>query len=463
MMLIGVAVSSCGDSTKTPEEKKQEVFEVQIKQVPKALSEAFGTTFSYYSLKENKQIEITNDASKNNLGWDIAFLGTQGRSNSGTSGAGKAAVYLIETEDFDGIKSAEEFVADAAGWKQDEIIKGVDLLNTMPPVGVEGSFNPLLLRSNWMKFVGNKMPPDMVMKKVVYVIRLANGNEYVKLQFIDLYGKADTGHKLGDLRFRYAFIPLKGEANTAKRAGEVIYDKEAPLAEGFTPEKAAEVRYLIVRKTKLKQADFQFIKEKMTGLKELDLSDATLEIDYNDNFMKDNKSVKKLIMPKAIDFVGKGWLGYNKLEKIVFHPNSIKKIGNGAFSFAQELKEVVLPNSVESMEEYAFYACFKLKEIEIPEKVMLLPPGCFMSCRELQKVVIKGKVRTLGADMFNGCTKLEQVKFSNPTPPTYTEYPFNGVNWDIFKIHVPKGSVSTYIEAWKANFKPEHAKYFVEY
>ena len=471
MMLVSVVVSSCGDSSKTPDDKKVEigkVYEVQINQVPKDNADKINTNFTYFSFKENKQLDIKNDAAKTSLDWDIAFLGSNGRTNGSTSGAGKGEVYLVETTDFDGVKSAEEYVNNADKWIKDREIKNVMLLQTdksgpaMPPPSYTASFNPLFIATMWLDFKMNQMPPVMISKDLVYIVRLANGNEYVKLQFINIYGSKESGSKLGDVRFRYAFIPLKGDANTAKRLGENTYDKTTPLSETLTPEEAAKIKYLTVKGTTLKQADFDFMRTKMTALEELNLTDATLDVDYHENFMKDNKTVKKIMMPKNLEFVGKGWMGYNKLEEIIFAPNSIKRIGNGAFAFSGQLKKVNLPETLESIEELAFYGCTKLEEIEVPEKVILIPASCFYFCRALKKIVLKGKVRTLGAEAFADCSALSELKFSDSTPPTYESSPFAQMNWDILKIHVPKGSVSAYIKAW-TGFKEEDSKYFVEY
>lgn len=470
MMLMGAVVSSCGDSGKTPDEKekKGKVHEVQIQQVPKDNADKINTNFTYFSFNENKQLELKNDAAKTSLSWDIAFLGGNGRTNGGTSGTGKGEVYLVETTDFEGVKSAEEYVNDASNWVKDMEVKDVMLLQTdkngpaMPPPSYTTNFNPLLIATKWLDIKMNQMPPVMTSRNLVYIVRLATGNEYVKLQFIGINGSKESGNKLGDVRFRYAFIPLKGDANTAKRLGEMTYDKTTSLSETITPEEAAKIKYLTVKGNTLKQADFDFMKTKMTALKELDLTDATLDVDYSENFLKDNKTVKKVMMPKNQEFVGMGWLGYNKLEEIVFAPNSLKRIGNGAFAFASQLKKLVLPETVESIEDYAFYGCAKLEEMEIPAKVILIPASCFISCTGMKKIVLKGQVRTLGAQAFTYCSSLKELKFSHPTPPTYEQSPFTKVNWEILKFHVPKGSVSEYIKAW-TGFNSEHSTYFVEY
>ena len=114
------------------------------------------------------------------------------------------------------------------------------------------------------------------------------------------------------------------------------------------------------------------------------------------------------------------------------------------------------------MEESTFHACVALEEIEIPEKVILIPTSCFNTCLKMKKIFLKGKVRTLGEDAFASCSALTELKFGHAVPPTYEASPFDRVNWDKLKIHVPKGSVSEYIKAW-TGFKPEHSKYFVEY
>ncbi|MDO4771433.1 leucine-rich repeat protein [Porphyromonas sp.] len=470
-MLLGGFFASCGDSNGNqpdPDVTPKGTIEVQLAQIPKQKSEPYNKEFSYFSFMQNKQLDIKNDAAKGSLDWDIAFLGTQGRTNGGESSNGKASVYLTETEDFEGIHSAEEFVNKADGWNEDKMLQNVMLLDgvpTMPPPMVNDSFNPLLVAGSWYRLEGG-MPPTIVINKKVFIIRTAKGDKYVKVQFIDLKGKSEAGApgKMGDVRFRYEFIPLTGKPNTAKRVGEVAFSETGPLSAKIKPEDAAKIKFFVVRNTTLKQEDFDFIKKNMTALHELDLTDATIDVDYNDKLLKDNKVVKKVIMPKNQEFIGRGWLAYTGIEEVVFHPNSLKRIGEGGFSYSQKLRKVNLPESLESIEANAFWACFELESAVVPEKVILIPPLCFYYCKALKSVEIKGNVKTLGVDAFSSCNNLEVIKFHSATPPTYEDYPFRSTGKKgNFHFHVPKGSTMAYIEAWSKQFKPEHKTLFIEF
>lgn len=451
-----LSMTSCDSDTlnENPnEDQRKEQIENQIKEGEtitveidhsKSLASKQGD-FTYFSFLK-KQLQLTDKDAESTVDWDIAFLTTEGRTNGGESGKGKAAVYLTETDDFDGIKSASEFVANADNWKVDKKHQGVKLFK-MHSEEVEGSFNENLI--SWFKMDLMTMPPKVNIRKNVLIIRAADGDKYVKFQFLDAYGKDKIP---GNVRFRYSFIPLKGEANTAKRIGEEIISGSKSLVEyleSMDKEKKDKIKYLKV-KNGVSQEDLNSLKNESFELAELDLSEATLNVDYYDKFLKDNKNVKKVIMPVTCTQIGLGWMGYSKLEEVVFPKKSkCNKIGEGAFALSQYLKKITLPESLETIEKEAFKYCLKLESIEVPSNVIVLPESCFENCRELKHIFFKGNIRQLGDWLFYNCSALQEIKFQTATPPALLGEPFSGIN-QFYKILVPKSAVEAYktAEGW---------------
>lgn len=429
--------------------------------------------FVYFSFMKTKQVAIAPEKVKTDTDWDLAFLDINGRTNGGQSGAGKAAVYRTEYDDFDGIKSAEPFIADKSEWVLDKVQETTSY-GKMPPKQVKDSFNKHLIKG-WYEFdMSGGMPPKFIITKDIYVIRTAKG-DYVKLQFLAVEYE---NKKLSAIKFRYAYISETGKNNVTpkKRDGEVILSdvKTGMMAEALKKEKVEKIKILTIKKTTLNQADIDAIK-KLPALEELDLRLATLSVDYNDKAFKDSKVIKKLIAPKNLESTGLGWFAYmSKLEELEFPGEVLKSIGNGTFSLSVKLSKINLPESLEIIEPDAFYGAFAIKKIVIPQKVKFIPENCFISCKGLQEVYIPKGVVSLGQDAFANCSALNKLVFESSKAPDFAidpetkkpSFPFNNVTWEkdgkpFFCIYVPKGSIPAYIKKW--GWKNEHAKYFKEY
>ncbi|SUB88771.1 Uncharacterised protein [Porphyromonas macacae] len=428
--------------------------------------------FVYFSFMKTKQVAIAPEKVKTDTDWDLAFLDINGRTNGGQSGAGKAAVYRTEYDDFEGIKSAEPFIADKSEWVLDKVQETTSY-GKMPPKQVKDSFNKHLIKG-WYEFdMSGGMPPKFIITKDVYIIRTAKG-DYVKLQFLAVEYE---NKKLSAIKFRYAYISETGKNNVTpkKRDGEVILSevKTGMIEEALKNEKVENIKILTIKKSTLNQADINAIK-KLPKLEELDLRKATLSIDTYDKGFKDSKVIKKLIAPQNLEATGLGWFGYmSQLEEIVFPGTALKSIGNGTFSMSRKLSKIELPESLEIIEPDAFYAT-AIAKIKVPEKVKHIPSGCFFYCKQLKEVYLPKSIISLGDAAFGSCTELEKIVFASSTPPAFAinpetkkpVFPFNGLTWKkgekrFFCFYVPKGSVSAYLNKW--GWKEKDAAYFEEY
>jgi hypothetical protein len=113
----------------------------------------------------------------------------------------------------------------------------------------------------------------------------------------------------------------------------------------------------------------------------------------------------------------------------------------------------------------AFMNCISLKNVVIPSSVTELGVGAFEGCTNLQSVTftapsaikyIRGeKCSHVGSSgrggAFRGCTSLVNILLGTETPPSISQYTFDGVTTSKITLKVPYGSIDTYKAAsyWK--------------
>lgn len=465
------------------------------------------TEFTYFSLTQGKILDIKEAEAKKSKEWDLAFLTGTIRTNGGDSGSGECAVYLTETEDFNGVESAEEFIEQGYLWKKDEPTRTYIIRGSHAGGGPKSkilSVNPLLGLGGYYKMEAGEGGHKFTVSKNVYIVKLANGKEYVKIQFIDLAGK---DKKFGNVQFRYKFIKERGK-NSYKpipaKENELIVngEKEKPLASMIEGKDLSKITKLTIKGRPIKQDDLILIGKSMPMIKELDLSRASWAVGEDELGLKDNKNIIKVTLPENITVVGKGQFGYSALEEVVFTGNKLKRVAEGGFTLSQKLREVNLPNSVETFERSAFSGCsslttftvpanleiipancfklcmklekvtlhknvrrvginafekcYALKEIILPEKIDVIPQECFFLCESLTKVEIKGAIKEIGEDAFFRTNKLESINFISKTAPEKIHSDAFNFLWKHqddsgefmmknFKFIVPKGSKDAYV------------------
>lgn len=457
MLLALVSLQSCDKKGKGPDGPETGPFNVEIKTPKSSLQEGSVGEFVYFSFVNNKTVEVKAADVASSSEWDIAFLGLEGRTNSGESGKGKGSVYMTNTNDFDGIESAEPFLKEPGLWEE-------DIRRELAP-SVVLSTNPLLAQGGW--YTKDAQSGALKVSDRVFIIRIAKENRYVKLQLIEAKGKDGA---VESVRFRYDFIKDKGANGKLKivpRENEKVVTGEGRLSEKISEQEAGTIKYLVVKNMAIRQVDFSFIREKMKALEEVDMADATFDLDYDDPCFKNNKSVKKFIAPRNLESVGRGWFGYCNLETVVFPGNALKSLGSGAFCFSPKLKSVKFPSSLESIENDTFWADYALENVVIPAGVELIPERMFFECKNLKSVTFLGKVRTIGKDAFSNCANLRSIRFVTPTPPAYEGFPFGRVPFKrdgkvYFRFYVPKGSAQAYLKSFNGFKKDEYIVYFQE-
>ena len=147
------------------------------------------TDWVYFSLTENKVVEITDPQTATN--WDIAFLRNHLKTNSGSSGNGEGGAHDAGVINFDSYISVPE-----TGYTVDDSVQAFDFA-TMEYHNIAA--NTVL--ETWGTFTED-MPPVLEPTNKVYAIKTALGN-YTKIIFLNYYGNEGSGY----ITFKYVYQP----------------------------------------------------------------------------------------------------------------------------------------------------------------------------------------------------------------------------------------------------------------
>ena len=89
------------------------------------------------------------------------------------------------------------------------------------------------------------------------------------------------------------------------------------------------------------------------------------------------KSLKSLILPDSVIFIGNEAFSDCDLLSSLVIPNSVTSIGNSAFSGCSSLRSLVIPNSVTSIGFGAFGNCKSLRSLVIPDSITIIGDSVF--------------------------------------------------------------------------------------
>ncbi|SDZ75040.1 HmuY protein [Porphyromonadaceae bacterium KH3R12] len=192
MVSLTLGLGSCEKDE--PETQKEEVKTVQIDSSSK-------TQWVYFSFEKGTLVTVENDKVAESLNWDLGFLWSYARTNSGESGQkGKGGVISTDKltlEEVTSLPASTEFTVDATVNVPKTNAQGEFI---MPPMSYDNLPGNTVL-SSW---VSSGRPP-YIYNNTVYVIRTADGN-YAKIimkSFEDKNG--DAGVITMD--YVYPFVP----------------------------------------------------------------------------------------------------------------------------------------------------------------------------------------------------------------------------------------------------------------
>ena len=122
------------------------------------------------------------------------------------------------------------------------------------------------------------------------------------------------------------------------------------------------------------------------------------------------KSLKSLILPDSVIFIGNEAFSDCDLLSSLVIPNSVTSIGNSAFSGCSSLRSLVIPDSVISIENSAFSGCSSLRSLVIPNSVTSIGFGAFGNCKSLRSLVIPDSITNIGDSVFWGSNLPNDLK-----------------------------------------------------
>lgn len=218
--------------------------------------------------------------------------------------------------------------------------------------------------------------------------------------------------------------------------------------------------------------DIMLMRNKMTNLRYLDLSDATI-VPEKDNYQYytgyytkvnelgaytfyDVDNLRTIILPKDITSIGDyAFANCNNLVEVLGMSKSCTVIGNYAFCSTDHLNRVevgegvtsiqsccfsssnlpsiTIPNSVTSIGDNAF-SYSKLKSITIGDGIKSIGSRTFTGCG-LTNISFGNALESIGEKAFDDCGKLQMIKLP-PSLKTIGSYAFSNCR-SLTEIHVP--------------------------
>jgi hypothetical protein len=197
--------------------------------------------------------------------------------------------------------------------------------------------------------------------------------------------------------------------------------------------------------------DMQYIRDSMTLLTTLDISDVSL-VAYTGT--EGTYYGAKTVYP-ANEMPAKSFSNAmqtsSPLTSISLPPN-LTSIGEGAFFLANQLASIVFPASLVSIGDWAFYACSALTTITLPANLTSIGEGAFYDCSTLDFVSLPADLIIINDKAFNWCSALTVIRNQNPIPILFSNMDiFWGVNKERCILKVPAESIRAYEAApiWK--------------
>ena len=152
---------------------------------------------------------------------------------------------------------------------------------------------------------------------------------------------------------------------------------------------------------------------KLTAIEYLELDDFTYYIDRNGSIVlsaySGDAEVVDLSVIEGLTIIGPNAFKNNKTMKKVIIPEGVTTIGAQAFSGCSSLENVVLPNTLVTINQSAFFNCRKLESIALPEALTYIGSQAFQYCYALQEVIIPSKITAIENNAFYSCNGIKKL------------------------------------------------------
>lgn len=187
----------------------------------------------------------------------------------------------------------------------------------------------------------------------------------------------------------------------------VTIDKAGGLANALTFTNLASINTLKIS-GKMDSRDFKTIRDHMSELKELDISNVTIEAykGYEGTGGTEVYEYPANTIPIYAFYNSKTGVSTTNLINVMF-PSTLKAIGFSAFTGCAKLNSLSLPDGLKNIGDRSFARCNGLTDkLIIPAKVDTIGYSAFAFCTSLKSVLLSDSLLFIGESAFNGCTAL---------------------------------------------------------
>lgn len=169
-----------------------------------------------------------------------------------------------------------------------------------------------------------------------------------------------------------------------------------------------------------------------------------------DNAFCSTENIQNLEFKEGVEQIIKGFSSMPKLKKLSI-PKSVKEISH-SFHDLSGLEELTIEEGVEKITR-SFWGLDKITKFRLPASVKSIESS-FYSMENLEELYIDTTAPIDFSSSFDDSDKLKNIYVKWPTPPAVPEF-ISNLTWrmdenmtDVPTIHVPKGTIDAYIEAW---------------
>ena len=206
----------------------------------------------------------------------------------------------------------------------------------------------------------------------------------------------------------------------------------------------------------LNDDDFTCMRETMTSLVDVDLSEITNTSGVNFN---DKTNLMRVVLPANLTSIGiSAFRSCSSLASVTI-PDSVTSIGTSAFFECSSLTSIVIPESVTSIGSYAFNSCDNLASVTIGNSVTSIGNDAFSWCDALASITIPSSVTSIGNSAFSWCDALTSITCLGTTPPNASDL---RANTSTCTLTVPQSAYNDYLRhTYWGSFLNIHRGYWV--
>jgi len=226
--------------------------------------------------------------------------------------------------------------------------------------------------------------------------------------------------------------------------------------------------------------DFMVMRNKMTSLRELDLTDAHVVYNpyehyqgyhsWNDSlpdYAFYRKELRVCKLPQSITYIGQSafsecrkltgmdipekvqeigyaaFTGCNCLKEVEFH-EGLERIGSDGFSNCALQDTIVFPQTLKHISYNAFGMNGSLKAVKFPVGLESIESSAFNNCSGLSEVRFPASVLSVGSDAFMMCDNIKDVYTYIIDPLQLDQTTFSAEVFKNAMLHVPETAQNNY-------------------